>query len=108
MRNQNPPLRIIPMKTGGKSKGIRLERQMAPWFENGKIRISDADTPFLNELRHEMDLYPNCAHDDALDAVYWALRGMTDVLIMEKSGEELPQAARKKKMKSPWAALGAR
>jgi len=55
-----------------------------------------------------MDLYPNCAHDDALDAVYWALRGMPDVMTMEKDQEELAEAKRKKKQKSPFISLGAR
>lgn len=79
---RNPGMKIIPMKTGGKGKDVRLVRQMAPWLESGMVRVSDAETPFLNELRKELDMYPLSKHDDALDAVYWALRGMPDVLHM--------------------------
>ena len=57
---------------------------------NGTVRISDAETPFLNELRHELDTYPDCENDDALDALYWSLRGMPDVLVMREDEEELP------------------
>jgi predicted phage terminase large subunit-like protein len=108
---RNPGLRIIPMKTGGKGKGVRLERQMSPWLENGFVRISDADTPFLNELRHELDLYPNCAHDDALDALYWALRGMPDVLTLGRESvqeEILEPKYQGAKQENPFIAFGSR
>jgi hypothetical protein len=105
---RNPKIRIIPEKTGGKGKGIRLEREMSPWLENGMIRVSDADTPFLNELRHELDLYPNCTHDDALDALYWALRGMPDVLVLHDEEESLPEPTKRKRKKNPMVAFGSR
>lgn len=76
---------------------------MAPWMENGTVRISDAETPFLRELRNELDSYPNHAHDDALDAVYYALRVIPDVLVMPKSSEELPEViVHEKKKASLW------
>ena len=95
------------MKTGGKGKGERLERQMGPWIENGTVRISDADTPFLVELRRELDNYPLCDHDDALDAVYWSLRGMPEVLTMPRDVDgELPMNTYKKKVTNPYLSLG--
>jgi hypothetical protein len=98
------------MKTGGKGKAARLERQMGPWLENGMVRISDADTPFLVELRRELDNYPLCDHDDALDGVYWALRGMPEVLSMPRDMEgELPMNMPwKKKITNPYVSLGGR
>ena len=105
---RNPGLRIIPMKTRGRGKGRRLEGEMAPWLENGTVRISDAETPFLNELRHELDTYPDCENDDALDALYWSLRGMSDVLVLRKDEEELPTPGvdKRKQQLSPFVAFG--
>jgi phage terminase large subunit-like protein len=77
---RNPRLRLIPMKTGKKSKTVRLERIMSPWIESGLVRISDANTPFLIELRKELDQWPNCEHDDALDALFWGLMNFPDQL----------------------------
>lgn len=105
---RNPGLRIIPMKTRGRGKEERLVRQMGPWLENGMVRISDAETPFLLELRRELDAYPNHAHDDAMDALYWALRGMPDVLQMPRDEEELPRAYHKEKVANPFVAFGRR
>lgn len=100
---RNPSLKVLPMKTGGKGKDIRLVKQMSPWLESGMVRISDAETPFLNELRKELDMYPLSKHDDALDAMYWALRGMPDVLVMPTPVDEIPEFARKKKRSNPMA-----
>ena len=100
---RNPSMKVLPMKTGGKGKDIRLVRQMAPWLESGMVRISDAETPFLSELRKELDMYPLSRHDDALDAVYWALRGMPDVLQLPRENLILPEYAVKKKKGNPFA-----
>jgi predicted phage terminase large subunit-like protein len=103
---RNPFLRIIPMTSGRMKKERRLEIELGPWLENGAIKISDADTPFLRELRAELDAYPNHAHDDALDALYYAMRAMPDVLTMPADEDELPAYGRKKKPRNPFAALG--
>ena len=100
---RNPSMKVLPMKTGGKGKDIRLVRQMAPWLESGMVRISDAETPFLNELRKELDMYPMSKHDDALDAVYWALRGIPDVLVMPTPVDEIPEYAEKKRVRNTMA-----
>jgi phage terminase large subunit-like protein len=104
---RNPGLKIMPLKTGGRGKDIRLVRQMGPWLENGTVRVSDAETPFLQELRRELDNYPLVDHDDALDAVYWALRGIPDVLSLREE-EELPETVsrRHKKQVNPFISLG--
>lgn len=105
---RNPYLKIIPMKTSGKGKQERLGKQMSPWLENGTIRVSDAETPFLHELRRELDMWPLCEHDDALDAVYWALRGMPDIMTMPKiEYNMLPEARYKvRKNANPMLAFG--
>jgi len=103
---RNPTMKIIPMKTGGKGKEARLERQMGPWLESGIVRVSDAETPFLNELRRELDTYPLNEHDDALDAVYWSLRGMPDVLYVPASTELPPTRVSVKQASHPLLAFG--
>jgi hypothetical protein len=98
------------MKTGGKGKAERLVRQMGPWLRSGRVRISDAETKFLTHLRHFLNVYPNVSeHDpgyDAADAVYWALRGMPDVLVMPAEEEELPDFFRPTvTYENPWTGL---
>jgi hypothetical protein len=107
-----PHLRLVPVPTRGVRKGFRIYDLLSPWLENGVVKVSDADTPFLNELRKEMQAYPDCEHDDALDAVYTALKTMPDVLKMEEAlgnalEDELPMynRAKKKKLSSPWSSL---
>jgi predicted phage terminase large subunit-like protein len=100
---RNPNMKIIPMKTKGKGKNIRF-KIMQPWLESGQVRISDAETPFLRELRHELDMWPLCKYDDALDALYWALRGMSEVLSRPVS-DELPEYGVKKKRSNLFAEM---
>lgn len=65
--------------------------QTHKWFEDGTVRISSADTPFLNAMRRLFekfyDLDPK--HDysfDAFDAVYHALRNMPEILSKSEAG----------------------
>lgn len=68
---RTPPL--FPIKShGGKNKGERFEKILAPKFQFSRIWISDTPTPFLNEFRNEWLLWPNSEHDDCLDGVYMA------------------------------------
>jgi len=83
--------------------------QTHKWFESGVVKISDADTPFLNALRRLFekfyDLDPK--HDssfDAFDAVFHALRNMPDILREEKPG--LP-SERRQRVASPLDNIGA-
>jgi len=105
--SRNPGLKILPMKTKGKGKEIRLVRRMSPWLESGMVRISDAETPFLRELRKELDMYPMSRYDDALDALYWALMGMPDVLRVPRLDDELlPEYMPEEKKDRPFAGIG--
>jgi len=105
---RNPKLRIIPMHSGTRSKANRLEKELGPWLENGTIRISDAETPFLIELRRELNNYPFHSKDDAMDAVYYStVKGMPDVLSIPSEPEKLDRYGMKKKKKSnPFLSLG--
>jgi phage terminase large subunit-like protein len=102
---RNPGLRILALKTGGKRKSARLEKGLQPALASGQVKISDANTPFLNALRKELADYPHSRHDDTMDAVYWALRGMPDVLVGEKVFDELPDKNYKKKSVNPFNSL---
>jgi predicted phage terminase large subunit-like protein len=103
-----PGLRLNPQKTKGVSKTNRL-MLLAPYFANGTIKISDANTPFLNELRKEMRQFPESTHDDAMDSVYWAVFGMLDILVMPKTPTNgiLPQQY-KERRPNPYNSLGRR
>lgn len=107
---RNPKLRVIPsdlrafnpeVKGRIRSKRDRFMHEAAPWFENGTVRISNADTPFLNALRrlftqfHLLDP-KNSPEFDAGDAVYHALKAMPDVLHIAAMGDELPTPGLKK------------
>jgi hypothetical protein len=105
---RNPGLKIIPMRTQQRAKSERLMVEMAPWFENGMVRISDAESDFLNELRKEMDMYPLSTFDDALDAVYWALRLLPDVLKMPRADQALPDARHKPVSRNPFIGMNKR
>jgi hypothetical protein len=105
---RHPTLKIMPMQPGRRSKSDRLEKSLSPWLEGGVIRISDAQTPFLNELRRELDAWPFVDHDDALDALYYATKGMPDVFALPETDEdgEPIYAKRKQKKENPFNALG--
>ena len=69
LRTSNLPL--MPCHTGRRSKGERLEKQMAPLFEYSRAWVTDAETPFVKAFVDEWVEWPNGDHDDTLDAVYW-------------------------------------
>jgi hypothetical protein len=96
-------MKVWPMGTKGKGKDYRFTI-MQPWLEYGQVRVSDAETPFLNELRNELNLYPNCRYKDALDALYWALMGVQDVL-SRTDEDELPEFIPKKKVSNIFAEM---
>jgi hypothetical protein len=108
-----PDMKIIPMPRGKRlgQKAERLSKGIGPWLENGRVRISDAETPYLTALRQFFNRYPNVTgHDpgwDAADALYWALTGMPDVLVMPKVSDELPSVEPSERAANPFASLGA-
>ncbi|MBT3239381.1 MAG: hypothetical protein HON98_02635 [Chloroflexi bacterium] len=71
LRRSRLPIRAV--QPGGKSKGIRFERGMAPLFEFGRVWLSDLETPFIRAFEEEWVKWPQGEHDDCLDAVYWML-----------------------------------
>lgn len=80
-------LKVEMKKVGGKlSKAQRLYQWLAPKLEFGHLRIADAETPFLNNLRRFLIEYPNVGeHDpgwDAADSVLQAVLGMPDVFLV--------------------------
>ena len=95
---RNPRIRAVPSGlkgiTDGKitSKHDRV-KSIHKWFENGTVRISNADTPFLNALRKGLDKFFDLdAKDpafDAWDAVFHAMKNMPDVL--QEYEAEIPQ-----------------
>ncbi len=99
---RNPRMKVQPMGTKGKGKAIRLVKEMSPWLESGMVRISDAETPYLVELRRELDGPETAQYDDAKDALYYALRGIPDVLVMPVDDDELPKYGRKEKKENPY------
>ena len=103
---RNPHLTIIPMRTKGQGKPERLERQLGPWLEKGKILISDGETPFLIFLRKCLRKYPGW-FKDPIDAVYWAARLMPEVCTLEKPVGILPGFKKHKaRIDNPWLSVG--
>lgn len=109
-RNSN--IRIV--KSGLKSisdakilnKKNRWLNDAAKWFEDGTIKISNADTPFLNALRrlfdkiHDLDPAKDYAFD-AGDATYHAMKSMPDILRVENFTQ-----VRKIRQPSPLQGIG--
>ena len=105
---RNPRIRIADSSLGGlgnvKTRGdkhTRIEREMAPWFENGTVRISDEDNPFLNALRKLFDRFYELDKTDpafdAGDATYHALRGMPEILQVPRQEDGLPKTTVEKR-----------
>ena len=73
---KNAPFRVLPFGTGNRRKGERFEKQLAPLFKNGKMRIlDDPDNPFLKQFEAEWLAWDGLEtyYDDCLDAVYYAV-----------------------------------
>ncbi len=115
---RNSALRIIDsdlhgfLKKGGRirSKADRILLEMAPWFENGVVRINSAHTPFLDALRRLFDKFydldPKSDYSfDVGDAVYHALKAMPEVLVIKSPEDGLPSIVPKKR-EHMWSSLG--
>jgi hypothetical protein len=79
--SRNPNLDLLPFWVKGK-KEMRLEMQLAPWLEMGKIMISDKDTPFLNALRKALWEFPH-GNLDVLDALFAFAKTIPEILQLE-------------------------
>lgn len=106
---RKPELDLLPYWTGKTAKDKRLETELGPWLEMGKIMVSDEDTPFLNDLRKALWEFPH-GNLDVLDAVFGVSKTIPDVLVVEKQPDDqiLPHARRKRKHKNPFGAFGMR
>ena len=63
-----------------KGKAERIN-QMLPDFQFGRVKVSDAQTTFLKTFKDEwLRFGDKAAHDDTLDAVYWAWRASDHLL----------------------------
>ena len=70
--------------------------------------ISDADTPFLNDVRKALWEFPY-GNLDVLDALFGVAKTIPDVLIVDKVKEgDLPSSKHKTKLKNPFSAFGMR
>lgn len=102
---KNPNVRAIPSGlknisdatvSSKKDRALHIHK----WFEDGTIKISDADTPFLNALRRLFDKFhdldPTDYAFDVADSVFHALKNMPDVLV-KKDMSVFPNLAPKRK-----------
>ena len=92
MLYRKPEMKVYMLKSGGKSKADRQVNGLGPWLRAARLRISSGESKFLNQLRDFMNKYPAVDKHhpgwDAMDAVYWAARGMPEVLVMPKVASE--------------------
>ena len=75
----NSRLPLYPATTGGKSKGNRFEKQMAPLFQMSRVWITSEENKFVNEFRDEWMRWDLAPHDDCLDACYYMIVAATQV-----------------------------
>ena len=92
-------------KTGGKAKHYRQERELGPWLENGKVMVSDGDTPYLNALRKALDDFPD-GNNDIRDGLYWLLYAFPETLIMPEAEERVSRRERQKERHPIYAVAG--
>ena len=105
---RKPELDLFPYWTGKGKKDFRLESQLGPWLEMGKIMISDEDTPFLNDVRKSLWEFPY-GNLDVLDAIFGVSKTIPDVLVVERTKDGgLPSSKIENKPTNPFAAFGAR
>lgn len=106
----NTDLPILPspvLGTPTKSKGERFESEggLAPLAVNGSLWISREKNEFIQAFIDEWVSWDGqvskTGNDDCLDAVYWMCYAARGHLVTAQSAI----ANRKKKKKSPWAAL---
>ena len=100
LMRRNPGLRVIMQKTGGKAKHYRQERELGPWLENGRVLVSDGDTPYLNALRKALDDFPD-GNNDIRDGLYWLLFVFPETLTMPRADEAVAQSRDRQKEKHP-------
>ena len=103
---RQPGLKINPFKVPRVAKRRRHEIHLAPWLENGKILISNGDTPALRHLRKALKKWPHW-HLDSIDALYALARAFPEALVIDQysDGIPLPKKRGRKKRTNPYAEL---
>jgi hypothetical protein len=104
---RHPMLRLLPFWTGLMRKPLRHERILSPWLENGMVKISDNETPFLNELRKALREWPNGSLDE-IDAVYALTKVFPEALVTPNNDDTLDSLERKPRTmeRNPFCAFG--
>lgn len=112
---RNPKMKVYPFPTSDAFRGKKEVRQweiLSPVLDRAALRISDADTPFLNTLRSYLENYPNIGkHDpewDVADAVLWATFGAPELNISSGAIVENSPAlddCQEEETTSVWASL---
>jgi hypothetical protein len=107
--SRKPELDLLPYWTGKKEKPERLESELGPWLEMGKIMISDEDSVFLNFLRKALWEFPH-GNLDIIDAVFGISKTIPDVLVVDRLPRErdLPSHREVSKKMNPFGSFGAR
>jgi hypothetical protein len=107
--SRNPQIRYLPKRTSEIGRGSKEKRQyevLSVALENATLRVSDADTPFLNCFRSYLMNYPNIDQHapewDVADAVVLSVVGIPELAAW--SGQERQE--RREFVPSPWAAIG--
>jgi hypothetical protein len=109
VRSRNPNASMFPYWVQGR-KPDRLEKDLAPWIENGRILISDADTHALNFLRKALTEFPH-GNMDCLDAVYAIAKCVPHILqnpYVQEGTFVDPNAMTPKKRFNPFGQMGRR
>jgi hypothetical protein len=106
---RRPEIQLFPYWVSG-HKSDRLERDLSPWIEMGKILISDEDTHALNFLRKALAEFPH-GNLDVLDALYGVAQTIPHILqvpVTPASGINTPETIRAMKPHNPFGQLGRR
>jgi hypothetical protein len=103
LRTTNLPL--IPSRVGNMQKRVRYGKILAPAFQSGRIRLTDAPNAFIQAFRSEWLGFPVAEHDDALDAVFHLAQVAIAPLLTNVRGDP-NTLAKRVPQKSPWVAFG--
>ena len=106
----HPNLKFQPVKTKNVRKEDRLEKYLGPLFNTGRLRLSNASTPFLDTVRRFLNQYPNVVKSDsgwdALDSIYCAVLQIPNMVPAEEFTQSAWMFEKKKRKLSPYAMIG--
>jgi len=100
-----PHLRIMPIKTGNIEKHKRQETILGSLLELGILRISDANTPFLNMLRYALDNFPD-GNDDVRDSLVCAVKTFPELFVLPSTEVNVPAVQKRRQASHPLLAFG--